>query len=504
MRLTRLDPTDVIPDTIKVDATGKVNLKIPSNNGNGHGYLIYGVAGPQGTLSLANRGTAQVLAGATPTQANNGTARLATIDVVTSTSFTVQLNTTPVSLKDPDNAGQFVRDVHADGDLAMIRVDESLNVNGVAGIDNTTLGSAAYGFENFTTTNTPGFVWSSGTNVGTGSGTFAQTIDTTQFSEGRHYITVRAFRHRNAGTGGDGGPSVFTDFKRTIYVDRLPPESALVSFAPLDASNPNNRDMIVRSMDGTANSMHYFLDLPATTSNSTILSMVGAGSQATYYDHDFLRTYSGVTSGNHVVTVVTYEPTGNFNIQRFPGLLTQTSIGLGFGDMNSSGAYTTTDIRCSGACSNNSVEDVLYSQNVKFRAAFDVNGDGLGDNRDLFALGNELVSRGANQTVLNSYTDLLLKRGDLTGNGTTDSADMTSLYSSFGNVTWLADLNVDGAVNSTDVQTMITQIFRTVAGDFNLDGSVDGADYARLAQEWLDRQRCALHTGRRRFRWRCG
>ena len=56
-----------------------------------------------------------------------------------------------------------------------------------------------------------------------------------------------------------------------------------------------------------------------------------------------------MTSGNHVVTVVTYEPTGNFNIQRFPGLFTQTTIGLGFGDMNSSGAYTTSDIRCSGA-----------------------------------------------------------------------------------------------------------------------------------------------------------
>jgi hypothetical protein len=205
--------------------------------------------------------------------------------------------------------------------------------------------------------------------------------------------------------------------------------------------------------------------------------MVGAGSQATYYDHDFLRTYSGVSNGNHVVTVVTYEPTGNYNIQRFPGLLTQTTIGLGFGDMNSSGSYTTTDIRCSGACSNNSVEDVLYSQNAKFRAAFDVNGDGLGDDRDLFALGNELVTRGAGQTVLNSYTDLLLHRGDVTGNGTTDAADVDSLYSSFGNVSWLTDLNVDGVVNVSDVQTMVTQLVRTMPGDFNLDGQVDGADY---------------------------
>ena len=86
--------------------------------------------------------------------------------------------------------------------------------------------------------------------------------------------------------------------------------------------------------------------------------------------------------------------------------------------MNSSGAFTTGDIRCTtAACGNNSVEDVLYSQNTKFRAAFDVNGDGLGDNRDLFALGDELVAGGAGQAVLDAYTDLLLKRADVNSSG---------------------------------------------------------------------------------------
>jgi len=477
-----IDPTDVIPDTIKVDATGKVNLKIPSNNGQNHGYLIYGVAGPQGALSLANRGTTQVLAGATPTQANNGTARLATIDVVISNSFTVQLNTSPVSLKDPDNAGQFVRDVHADGDLAMIRLDESLNVNGVAGIDNTTLGSAAYGFENFTTTNSPGFVWSGGTNVGTGIGTFAQSIDATQLSEGRHYITVRAFRHRNSGTGGDGGPAVFTDFKRTIYVDRLPPVAATVSFNPYasDPNNPNNRDLIVRSVDSTANSMHFFLDLPANLTNSQVLAMVGAGSQAGYYDRDQFVKGFGVNYGNHVATVVTYEPTGNVNVQRFPGLFTATSLhGRGFGDMNFSNNYLVSDIRTNTG----SVEDVLYSQNAKYSSAFDINGDGLCDNRDLYLLGNVLVAApssgfvGGKQAVLDSYTDLLLKRADVNSSGSSDTADMTALYSSFGSTTWLTDLNVDGVVDIADVETMVTNLFRTMPGDFNLDGQVDAGDY---------------------------
>ena len=59
------------------------------------------------------------------------------------------------------------------------------------------------------------------------------------------------------------------------------------------------------------------------------------------------------------------------------------------------------------------VEDVLYSQGAKFRAQFDVNGDGLNDNRDLFALGGALVSEGATQAALTSYTNLLLKRADV-------------------------------------------------------------------------------------------
>ena len=62
---------------------------------------------------------------------------------------------------------------------------------------------------------------------------------------------------------------------------------------------------------------------------------------------------------------------------------------------------------------------------------FDVNGDGLGDNRDLFLMGNELVAAGAGQAVLNSYTDLLLHRADLDASGTTNTADVAALYGQF-------------------------------------------------------------------------
>jgi len=117
-----------------------------------------------------------------------------------------------------------------------------------------------------------------------------------------------------------------------------------------------------------------------------------------------------------------------------------------------------------------------------------VNGDGLGDNRDLYLLGNELVSRGAGQTVLNSYTSLLTFRGDQTGNGTTDVADMAALYNNFGNYTWQRNLHIEtdangnvittgSAINIDDVKDMVTNILRTQPGDFNLDGRVDSADY---------------------------
>lgn len=478
-----VDPGGDIPEAIRVSAGGQVTMRVPRNSSHGLGYVIYGLATPQGDLSIGN--VSQVLTGATPTIATNGTARLADIDVITSDTFSVQLSTTPVTLPAPMGEANPVRDPHADGDLAMIRIDDGLDFNDHLGVDNVTLTSAAYGFENFTTQNSPGYVWSGGVNVGTGYGNYAQEIDTAQLSEGRHYVTVRAFRHRDAETGGDGGPDVFTDFKRTIYVDRLPPEAAIISFEPYasNPSNPNNRDLIVRSVDETADNMHLLLDLPANLSDAEILARVNGTNQMGYYDRDkFIRGQS-VNFGNHVATIVTYEPTGNFNIQRFSGLFAQTNgKGRGFGDMNFSNGYVLADIR-ETIPDNGSVEDVLYSQNAKFSSAFDVNGDGLNDNRDLYLLGDELMANGASQTVLTGYTDLLLKRGDFNASGTTDTADFETLIANYGPASWTFDLNVDGVVNALDAETFVRELVRSVPGDYNFDGAVDAADYT----VWRDR-----------------
>jgi alpha-amylase len=370
-----------------------------------------------------------------------------------------------VSLADPDNPGMFVRDFDADGDAARIRIDDGRDLNNLPGIDVTNPADVSYGFEQFTDTNLPGF-----TNGGVGL--YEQEIDATELAEGRHFITVRAFRHRTS------GPAVFTDFKRTVYVDRLPPEAAVASFEPFESSpgNPNNRDLIVRSVDGTADNMHMYLDLPANMTDAQVfaLTQMGQNDAGTYDRDSFVFGFNSVSTGNHVATVVTFEPTGNYNIQRFAGLFTDTNIGAGFGDLNNSGTFTTTDILGIG---NNSAEDILYSQNNKFRAAFDVTGDGLGDNRDLFALGNELVAAGASQAVLDAYASLLLKRGDLNGSATTNIADFEALFANFGPATWTFDLNVDGTVDSEDAETFVTQLARSVPGDFNVDGVVDAVDY---------------------------
>lgn len=465
-----VDPGGDIPEAIRVDGTGHVTIRIPRNDTHGRGYVVYGVATPEGTLSLT--GVASPLSGAEPSTVTNGTARLADIDVITGDSFSVRLGTTPVTLPAPMGEVNPVRDYDADGDTALVRLDEGMDLNNVPGYDNPSPSNVAYGFEDFTDVRTPGYIDDGvGGNIGTGSGLYEQNIDATTLSEGRHYVTVRAFRHR------DSGPAVFTDFKQTIYVDRLPPEAEIISFDPFASAptNPNNRDMIVRSVDGTANDMHMFLDLPASWTDAQVVAWAQTHGQAGQYDRDsFVLGFTNLPTGNHVATILTLEPTDNYSVQRFPGQFTDTNIGAGFGDTDSDGVFEVNNIRGIG---NRSVEDIIYSQNEKFSAAVDVNGDGLGDDRDLFALGDELVSAGASQAVLDSYVDLLLHRGDVDGSDTTDAADVQVIYSHFGSTDWLYDLNVDGVTDSADVETMVTEVFRSAMGDFDLNGAVDGDDF---------------------------
>jgi hypothetical protein len=379
------------------------------------------------------------------------------------------LETNPVTIGN-------VRDQHADGDEAFLRIDGGIDVNGNGSIEHVTPGTIAYGFEDFSDVHEPGYF------AVDGQGVYEQSVDATQLSEGVHFITSRAYRHRNPDTGGDGGPPVYTDFRQAVYVDRLPPESEVFSFEPYE-SQPNvlnQRDLVVRSIDETADSVHVFLNLPASLTDQQVLSLVSGGNQAGHYDRDlFIYGFNAVRSGNNVVTIVSYEPTGNNSVIRVPAtelqsmLNMQTGSGLGLGDLNFDNTFQLNDLLAGGG----GFETVLYGQNSQFNPGADANADGLIDTRDMFLLGGYLLDGGASQSVLDAYCGIVLRRGDVNQDGMTDATDLSEMYANFGSSDWFTDLNVDGTTDDADVTLLIESIFGTLAGDANLDGTVDGADF---------------------------
>ncbi|HLX60581.1 MAG TPA: Ig-like domain-containing protein [Planctomycetota bacterium] len=381
------NPFQDVPQLLVVNNDHTVNVRFlrnvapGTNNFTGNGYLIYGLPAPQGTLSLTN--VAFTIAGGTPTAATNGTTRINDMEVITADSFQVKLTTIPVNLLGS------IREREADGDNALIRIDEGIDVNGNGRVDYTTPGATNYGFEEFVTQHNPGYFDPNG------NGTYVQTIDATKLSEGMHFITVRCYRHRD-----DGGPAIFTDFRQTIYVDRKPPLSAIDSFNPLVVGVNENRQLRVRSTDQTANSVHVFMDLPASKTSADIINMTSAQTQAGKIDRDlFAYGFNNVSNGNHVFSVVSFERTGNVNVQRFPGFYTSTINGAGLGDTDFDGQYTPNDITI--------FRTLLASNNTQFNPAADLNGDGVIDSKDLTLLGTQLTTVNASAATKLAYDQLV-------------------------------------------------------------------------------------------------
>jgi glycosidase len=399
-----VDPFNDFPELLVVNADGTVNLRVPRNSNpsgveHGRGYFIYGPANPQGTLSLTN--IDHTIPGQTPTDATNGTARLAPIDVITANTFEVRLNTNAVNLLG------FFRDQPADGDNALLRLDGGLDVNGNGVVDFVNPGNVSYGFETFVTQHSPGFFNADG------NGVYRQTINAAGLGEGMHHVTVRAFRHREPGEG----EAIFTDFRRSIYIDRLDPLAAVQSFDPRVAGVNENRRLVAQSVDQTTDNMHVLFDLPKNLSEAQILGMLGAATQTSRLDRDlFGKDVDGLTHGNHVATVVSFEISGNFNIQRFPGLFTSTVFGAGLGDMDFDGDYDPADIGI--------FETVLESANDQFNPAGDHDGDGCIDNADLLLLYHRLIAVGASAETLAAYRDLL---GPLAGGYATSEGNGVTL-----------------------------------------------------------------------------
>jgi len=272
---------------------------------------------------------------------------------------------------------------------------------------------------------------------------------------------------------------VFTDFKKTIYIDRLPADSEVQSFEPF-ASSPQtleDRDLIVRNPDGTADNMHLFLNQAAALTDAQIIALAQGqtnNGQAGEYDRDaWVFGFQDVPFGNHVATVVTYEPTGRIGVERHLGLFVDSGVGAGFGDLDADGVFENSDLSGSAG----SFEEILYSQDAQFNPAADVDGDGRVTNLDLLALGDELANEGADFLTLQAYDSVLVRRGDVDASGTTDGADVAKLHPGLGSSAWIDDLNADGTVDVDDVVTLVDDLLGTSRGDYDLNRDVDGGDF---------------------------
>ena len=460
--------TSTIPEVLEVvGTTGSrfVNARFLRNEGKDQGYLVYGLPTPKSAdgIEFSGPGAGPLIAGEDPPEfaggettsqtgeilIANAQARLAAMRVINGNSFTVRLATQAVTLP-----GGY-RDRSADGDQAMLRINEGLDLNGNGAVDVVTPGDVSYGFENFVTTRLTGF------SQADGNGLYEQAIDATLLPEGMNFLTIRAYRHRNPSTGGDGGPPVYSDFKQVLYVDRLAPQSAFDAFRPFGSTAGDN-DVWIKSLDGTADTVQVFQNVAATVSDATILSWADAGQGATdRLDTDVFKTgFFGVPKGNNSYAVVTREITGTRSVQRFTGRMPASGRGAGFGDLDHDGVWTAADI----SNSDFGFERVHNSRNTVFNAAADVTGDGLVDTRDMLDLETALVASGSTAAAtLAELGNAKFRRVNFQNDSVLNETDLALLRVNVGlplaaDTVWTYDLDVDGAVTEADV-TLAQQRF---------------------------------------------
>lgn len=289
-----VDPNNQIPELLTVGAGGRVLLTIPNNkNANGvdhhKGYVVYGLAAPSGTLSVSP--VASTLA-ADPVSVPSAARRLNPIEVVTSDTFTLRLQTEKTDPLDPEW-----------DDFAAFRIDQGFrdfNANG--GVDFPENDAFIPGFERFLTTNQPLY------NTANTNGVYEQTIDARQLSEGYHYISVMCFRRRAANS-----EPIFTEFRKVIYVDRTPPSVTLPN--PTAPFATTNVSLSLRANDRTTNNVYVLVNPPT---GADPLTLINPSNQASQYDRlEWRRNVTGLLPCVNRLTVVAFEITGRASITNY-------------------------------------------------------------------------------------------------------------------------------------------------------------------------------------------
>lgn len=345
-----IDPDGRIDEVVQVDASGNVQITVPRNTStmgqHNLGYVVYGPNSPKGFLNLTN-----VSYRLDPDAFNNndeyenGNHRLNDIAVIENANFDFSLQTQQISYTG------YGRDRQAEGDNAIFRFNGGVDTTGQGFISTDPNDSIVYGYQQITDKNSS--LWSGG------DGEYRQTVDASQLTEGMNYLTVRAFRHRDAGEGS----AIFTDFQQAVYLDLLPPETDIIYPNPVAPGSMGVIDssvyeFVLRSVDGTANSMHLLLDAEGDP-----YDLVSQGNKAAWVDRDeFRKTYGSLQHGSVKMDLVAFELTGNYSV------LTEWAIVrlFGLGDLNHDGKVRLEDFDLFGDVWGLSYLDPGYDPSADF------------------------------------------------------------------------------------------------------------------------------------------
>ncbi len=378
-----VDPMNDIFDVVTVQPDGKVTIRVPRNRSvtnveHKKGYVVYGPFNPDGDLSLTNVATTLPPdpGPGEPGEVPNGLRRLTPIEVIQADSFEVRLETT-----DADAGGD------GEDDLAMLRLDAGMDLNGNGQVDALDPSFVGYGYEDFLTQKVT--LKSGGVEIGgVQKGLYRQAIDATGLADGRHYLSVIAFRSRPVNS-----PPIFETWRKVILLDRGPPAMALAAPSPGQPITSTLATISVRCLDRTATRVHLFLDQPPGTDVAELANSAGQPGLATAHDRDqFRRVFTGLTAGRHRLDVVAFESTRpDAGVTTFAGIQVIIGGNDGMGDLTGDGRADNRDIF--------PFVNLLQAGN-QFHPGADFNGDGVVEAGDVDGFIEKLTGQGTPHALL--------------------------------------------------------------------------------------------------------
>jgi glycosidase len=334
--------------TISVGSDGMATLRVPRNKTNAtthnKGVVMYGLATPGQTQTLSP--VAAVL-GPDPITVPNGSRRMTPLNVVTSDSLTVTVQTSSAIAEDN----------------ALIKLDGGVAVDSNAGLFITS-GEFA-GFEEFTGTHSP--------RASSGTGTYSLAIDTSGLSEGMHYLDTVAFTPRSSGL-----PAAYSSKRSVIYLDRTPPPVTLAFPSTTGTSDVLSQSygVVAKCPDFTADAMHIFFDEPV---GYDFAGNVNSSNQMSRTDrNEFHYNWNSISPGTHSITIVAFEPTGNSSVTRFDNIgavIPQPNMELGIDNNDTAGTDDFQPVPStisSAAYSHDFVVRVDTSGGISYPADYDV------------------------------------------------------------------------------------------------------------------------------------